>query len=227
MMRLPSVKMSILLLVLAIGTSSFAYSQLARAMVEKPRYEVLKKAKGYTIRRYPACIAARVDIAGQEAEAMNRGFRPLADYIFGNNSTDSKVAMTSPVTQEAKTSQKIAMTSPVTQEPKGDTQVVSFIMPSEYALGDLPLPNNDAVHLEALPERTVAVVRFSWVGKDKQMRSKEAKLRQALARDDIEVVGAPTFARYDPPWTLPIFRRNEVMLPVKYEEGAAKAAGSG
>jgi len=225
-MRLPSVKISLLLVVLVLGILSLTASQFTRAMVEKPRYEVLQKAKAYTIRRYPPCIAARVDIDGHEEEAMNQGFRPLADYIFGNNRAQSKVAMTSPVTQEAKTSQKIAMTTPVTQESHGGIQVVSFLMPSDYSLADLPRPNNDAVRLETLPEKTVAVLRFSWVGEDKQMRAKEAELREALARDGIEVVGTPIYARYDPPWTLPLFRRNEVMLPVKYEKDLAQAAGS-
>lgn len=198
--------------------SAGAAAQLARAMVEQPDYEVLKKGDGYEIRKYPACIVAQVEIEGGAAEAMSRGFQPLADFIFGENVAASKIEMTAPVTQQRKSSEKIAMTAPVTQQPGKDTHTVAFIMPSEHSLDTLPKPKSDRVRLREWPARTVAVVRFSWTGSHKQMLKREAQLREALKAGGIEVTGPPTYARYDPPWTLPLFRRNEVMLPVRWEE---------
>jgi len=199
------------------GFQQVAQGQLARAMVEKPKYEVLEERDGYEIRRFPAHIIARVAISGDAADAMNRGFSPLADYIFGENVPEKKVPMTSPVVQEP-VSEKIAMTSPVVQEPGGpeSTQYVSFIMPSEYTLETLPKPKSDKVELKEVPERVVAVRRFSWTGNHQQMLTHEKALREALARDGIEVSGPVLYARYDPPWTIPLFRRNEVMLPITY-----------
>jgi hypothetical protein len=209
---------AILVLIVTVGLPSVTWTQIARATVEKPRYEVLDKKKGYEIRRYPAYVVAQVALEGDSRTAMNRGFRPLADYIFGNNVSQDKIAMTSPVTQEPAATEekgeKIAMTSPVTMEPGESTQMVSFILPSEYSLADLPKPKNEAVQLKEVPSRVVAVRRFSWTGNDTHMKEQEAKLREKLAADGIEVVGPPTYARYDPPWTLPLFRRNEVMLPI-------------
>ena len=207
----------VLLVVLIVAIPSISWTQIARIMVEKPKYEVLAKGRGYQIRRYPSCVVAQVEIAGEAKEAMNRGFRPLANYIFGENVGDSKIAMTSPVTRESAPSQKIAMTTPVIQQAEGDAHVVSFIMPSQYSLDELPRPKDSAVRLKAVPERVMAVWRFTWRGTDKHMQAKEKKLRAALDRDHIEIVGPPVYARYDPPWTLPIFRRNEVMLPVAYQ----------
>jgi len=207
----------ILIVVLIVAIPSIAWTQIARIMVEKPKYEVLARAKGYQIRRYPPYIAAQVQVDGDAKEAVSRGFGPLAEYIFGKNVDQAKIAMTSPVTREAPASKKIAMTTPVTQQPEGDAHVVSFIMPSEYSMDDLPRPENPAVRLKAVPERVMAVRRFTWRGTDKHMQAKEKKLRAALERDSMEVVGPPVYARYDPPWTLPIFRRNEVMLPVTYK----------
>ena len=56
--------------------------------------------------------------------ASNKGFRLIADFIFGNNqisdaSTGEKIAMTAPVTVEPQ-SAKISMTAPVTVEPQSD-----------------------------------------------------------------------------------------------------------
>lgn len=215
-----SVRNIVLLAAFLVAIPAIAWTQLARAMVEKPRYEVLAECKGYEIRRYPACIVAQVEIQAEEGEAMNRGFRPLADYIFGSNRSQAKIAMTSPVIEESGGSEKIAMTSPVIEEPAAGVQRVSFIMPSEYTLEKLPTPVNEKVRLIAVPERVVAVVQFSWRGRDEHMRAREQDLRDALARDGVEVTGTPTYARYDPPWTLPLFRRNEVMLPVAYSEAS-------
>lgn len=220
-MRSEAVKRLVMLGLLVVGIQQVAWGQLARAMVEKPKYEVLSEREGYEIRRFPAHIVARVAITGDVAEAMNRGFRPLADYIFGENVAEKKVSMTSPVVQEA-APEKIAMTSPVVQEPGASspgaeaTQYVSFIMPSEYTLETLPKPKNEQVELKEVAEQVMAVRRFSWTGNHKQMLMHEKALREALARDGIEITGTVRYARYDPPWTIPIFRRNEVMLPIKY-----------
>lgn len=207
--------------VFIIAVPLSAASQMARAMVEKPKFERLERRDGYEIRRYPACIVAQVMVSGGEEDAMSKGFGALADYIFGNNVSQSKVAMTSPVTQETRASEKVAMTTPVLQESGGTDvagEVVQFVMPSRYTMETLPKPNNPAVTLAQRRERTYAVLKFSWRGKDEQMRKKEAELRIALVRDGVSVEGNAVYARYDPPWTLPIFRRNEVLLPIEYIE---------
>lgn len=208
-------------IVLIIAIPLSASSQMARAMVEKPKFERLARRDGYEIRRYPACIVAQVTVSGEGQDAMSKGFGALADYIFGNNVSRSKVAMTSPVIQEAAASEKVAMTSPVLQESGGTDaagQVVQFVMPSKYTIETLPKPNNLAVTLAPREERTYAVLKFSWRGKDEQMHKKEAELRKALLRDGVSVTGSAVYARYDPPWTLPIFRRNEVLIPIEYME---------
>jgi hypothetical protein len=189
-------------IVLIIAVPLSAASQMARAMVEKPKFERLERRDG-------------------EEDAMSKGFGALADYIFGNNVSQSKVAMTSPVTQETRASEKVAMTTPVLQESGGTDvagEVVQFVMPSKYTMETLPKPNNPAVTLAQRRERTYAVLKFSWRGKDEQMHKKEAELRRALVRDGVSVEGNAVYARYDPPWTLPIFRRNEVLLPIEYIE---------
>lgn len=217
----PAILLLIALFVVALPVA--AWAQLARATVEKPDFKVLHEGDDYEIRQYPPCIVAQVTIEGDPSEAMNDGFSPLADFIFGANEPEEKIAMTTPVTMEPeeKKGEKIAMTTPVTQEPadsEANAHVVSFIMPSEYTLDELPKPTNDRVVLKEVPARTLAVHRFSWTGAHHHMRDHEKELRAQLAEDGIEVTGDPIYARYDPPWTLPIFRRNEVMLPVAWDD---------
>jgi len=198
-----------------------AHPQLARATVEKPEYDVLKKSDDYEIRQYPECIVAQVKIPATQDEPMSAGFRPLADYIFGNNVSTKKIAMTSPVTQEVAPSEKIAMTSPVVQETASaatdsEYHLVQFIMPAEYTLDTLPTPKNPEVTLALKEARTYAVLRFSGRGNDEQMRTREKELREFLLRDGVAALGTVQYARYDPPWTLPPMRRNEVMIPVVF-----------
>jgi len=215
------------LVIVGLAVAAVALTQFERHKVEQPDYTVLKEGDGYEMRRYAPYIVARVAVQGEADGAANRGFRPLADYIFGNNTArgentegSEKVAMTTPVIQQPAESKKIAMTTPVIQEPRenteADTHWVSFIMPSGYEMDELPEPNNDDVRLERVPAQTLAVIRFTWLGGMDRMYKKEDKLRHALAADGIEVTGKPIYAQYDPPWTLPFLRRNEVMLPVAY-----------
>jgi len=192
---------------------------LERDKVEQPKYTVAHTGEGYEVREYAAQVAARVRVEGRDGAAMNAGFRPLADYIFGNNTKQSDIAMTSPVTQTAAgESMDIAMTSPVTQTAAegtdDDGQWVMFIMPSEHTMETLPKPNNDRVELVEIPARAMAVITFSGWGGANMMEKKRAELADALAKDGIALAGEPTYARYDPPWTMPWSRKNEVMIPV-------------
>jgi hypothetical protein len=214
-------KIVLLVVVLAaavgIGVVAVFATDLEREKVEKPRYEVIAEKNAYEIRRYEPYIVAQVVISGNEGDAMGRGFRPLADYIFGNNTKKSEIAMTSPVIAKEAQNEKIAMTSPVVQEENdsGET-MVAFIMPSEYTMETLPEPNNDNVKLAAVPAQTFAAIRFSGMGGQDAMNEHEAMLRKALESDEVEITGKPIYARYDPPWTLPNLRRNEVMIPVAW-----------
>ena len=103
---------------------------------------------------------------GERRDAIGKGFRIIADYIFGNNTTAQKVPMTAPVTQQD--SQKIAMTAPVTQQGDGNTWRVRFIMPSNYTLETLPKPNNPAIKLKEVGARRFGCNSIFWHLKRRQ-----------------------------------------------------------
>lgn len=185
--------------------------QFQRWFSENPEYEVLRDAGGLEVRRYAPRVVASTIVTG----GRNDGFRVLAGYIFGGNTRNQSIAMTSPVMTEPAAGERIAMTSPVeTQQVEGGTRM-QFVMPSEYALADLPTPNDPRVQLEEIDAQVVAVLKF----RGRFDRGEfDAKIQRALRLADeagLELVGPPRVAQYDPPWTLGWFRRNEVMLPLE------------
>jgi hypothetical protein len=125
--------------------------------------------------------------------------------------------MTAPVAQERVSGEKIAMTAPVGQTREGAAWKVRFTMPAEYTMATLPRPNNESVKLAATPPKRMAAIRFSGVADGEGLAENEAKLRDYLRAHGLQPKGAAQYAFYDPPWTLPWNRRNEVMVEVPSE----------
>ncbi|WP_211618643.1 SOUL family heme-binding protein [Pseudidiomarina aestuarii] len=182
---------------------------------EEPKYEVVGKFGDIELRLYEPMIVAETWVDGSMDDASGRGFRLIADYIFGNNTAvaggSREIPMTAPVTMEPE-SKKISMTAPVTMEEQEGRWRVHFVMPSLYTMETLPAPNNDAVKLREIPEKYYAVIQFSGFAGEEKVAKKTAELMAFLAERELEPLSAPELARYDPPWTLPFFRRNEVMV---------------
>jgi len=197
------------LVLLFIAWCVFGY--FAVRSVEQLEYTVESTHNGYEIRNYPTHLRAQTKITGNVAQASNQGFRIVAGYIFGDNQSQDKIAMTTPVIQE-QTSQKIAMTTPVIQnETAGE---FSFVLPSKYKLEDLPIPNDPRVELVEVPAKQVAALRFSGFFSADKFKDKEALLRKRLERDGVEY-GAISTVSYNPPLTPPFMNRHEVWAEIE------------
>lgn len=181
---------------------------------EEPPFTVEDRANRFEIRLYEPQVIAEVEVTGDRAEAANRGFRPLANYIFGGNQPNAKIAMTAPVVQTRAQGQTIAMTAPVSQTASQNGWRVRFVMPEGYRLEDMPAPNDQTVRLSAQPARRMAVVRFSGLASNRAIAQAEANLISGLTARGETPAGPVEYAFYDPPWTLPFLRRNEVMVPL-------------
>ena len=216
------------LLVIGLTAGSMAMA------VEEPKFEVTARDGSCEVRRYAPVIVAETYVDGDMDAASRKGFKLIADYIFGNNQlagaaaekTSQKIAMTAPVTAEpVAASGKIAMTAPVTVEPVAAADVSSmasatqwrihFVMPGQYSMQTLPKPNNEAVKLRAMPARTFAVLSYSGFNTASRVQEKTDELALWMKSRNLETVGAPQLARYDPPWTLPMWRRNEIQMEIK------------
>lgn len=117
-------------------------------------------------------------------EALNSGFRQLAGYIFGGNTTQSSIAMTAPVMDTAKVSENIAMTVPVMDTlSNSGKHIVAFTMPRSYTLEILPKPNNANVRFRVVAKFKRAVLRYSWYATETTVDAKKKSLTELLTRD--------------------------------------------
>ena len=185
--------------------------------VEQPKYQVVESSGNIEIRDYAPMIVAEAEVAGDRRDAIGKGFRIIADYIFGNNTSAQKVPMTAPVTQKG--SEKIAMTAPVTQHDHGNIWRVRFVMPSSYTMEALPKPNNPAVKLKEIGAKRYAAIRFSGMADEDSLKRRTKKLNEFISAKNLTPLSAPTYAFYNPPWTLPFLRRNEVMVEISASAG--------
>ena len=193
------------------------FSNTAMA-IEEPKFTLLEKDKAFELRAYAPKIIAEVVVDGNMREASSKGFRLIADFIFGNNTVQSgkseKISMTAPVSVEPR-SDKISMTSPVGVQHASKGWKVYFVMPSQYTLETLPKPKSPLVSIKQRSSQKFAVIRFSGLVDEEKMEKKVAELKQWTDNKKLKVLGNPELARYNPPWTLPFLRRNEVMLEVE------------
>ncbi len=197
-------------------TIALAMPPTAHADTEEPRFNVVDRVAVVEIRQYDKRLAAEVVVGGEEEDARSTGFRLLADFIFGNNTSRTSIAMTAPVSQQAAKSEGIAMTAPVSQSRAGSGKWrVRFYMPSKYMIDTLPKPNNPAVEIVEVAGETMAVLRFSNSRNTEAIAKRTTELLDTLSPSKWAPVGTAVTWLYDPPWTLPFFRRNEVAIAVK------------
>jgi hypothetical protein len=164
-------------------------------------------------REYRGYIQAEVKVRESNYKsAIEAGFDILAGYIFGNNISQQKVDMTTPV--KVNRSEKIAMTTPVTV--KGDDEfTVAFIMPSAFTLETLPVPRDESIRFVAVPAHRMASIRFSGYFNQGNIENNKKRLREWMVENDLEGEGDFIIAGYNPPWIPWFLARNEVMIKIK------------
>ena len=214
---MPSGKVMLIIIALIL-IGWVLWSWLVVRGLEKPEYSVIEERDGYEIRQYQSYLVAETVVEEtNEGMALNQGFVVIADYIFGNNTKQEKIAMTAPVAS-TETSEKIAMTAPViSTEASTSSRTVSFMMPSKYTLETLPQPNDERVMLREVEPRLMAVRKFSWWATDEKISVQKGKLRASLTQDNIEIIGDMEYAGYNPPLSAPFMRRHEVAVPITQE----------
>jgi effector-binding domain-containing protein len=203
--------------------------------VENTEYKVVEAKENYEVRLYSEHLVAQTTVKGPYSEALNQGFRIVAGYIFGGNTKKESIAMTAPVIEKGaaqesatssvqnsaqnptreKVSESIAMTAPVMATVDGDSHTIAFGMPRSYTLETLPTPNDSRIQIVTIPEKKMAVLRFSWYRTDARVFAKKQELLDALKKDNVSVVGEPQYAGYNAPWTPPWMTRHEVLVEIK------------
>ncbi len=182
-----------------------------RSGTEEPAFTVIDRQDGIEVRQYGARVAAETVVDAAEVQARSEGFSRLAGYIFGRNAGSSRIAMTAPVAQ----GQTLAMTAPVAQDSTAAGSAIRFFLPATVTLATAPRPLDERVRVVEVPAETVAVLRFSGTTAPEAVAAQKVKLLTGLSRTSWAQQGAPFAWFYDPPWTLPPLRRNEVAVLVR------------
>ena len=191
---------------------------LPAVALEKPEYEVLYQDGKIEYRLYQPYIVAQTNVSVEDEYngASNEGFRRLFKYITGANNTDIDIAMTAPVQMNMDNAgEKIAMTAPVQQKSNGDFLQVAFMLPSKFNMDTAPAPTDERVFIREIPARIMAVIRYSGRWTDRNRAKYEKRLRENLQSHGIDTVSGAETAAYNPPFTPPFLRRNEIMLEVR------------
>jgi len=175
---------------------------LSRSSADTIPYAVTGKTGEIEFRHYPGLVLATVDTAGDDA-----GFNLLFAYISGSNKPREKIPMTAPVI----TSQKIPMTAPVVS----DAASMSFVMPAGTKREETPEPLDSRVRIVTVPERDIAVIRFSGYAPPEDVDAATSRLQDGLKNAGIGTTGQPFLMRYDSPWTPGFMRRNEVGIEIR------------
>lgn len=183
--------------------------------IDMPAYTIIENRAEYQIRRYEAFIVAETGQSGNLSESTSKGFNELFKYISGENIARSKITMTAPVLRFPEgEGEKIPMTAPVLKQGEEGAGTIAFVMPPGSTLEDLPQPKSPSVRLRVVPPHKVAVITFSGYATRDAIKEKTAILVRALKRDGIPAASDPLLALYNPPWTPPFMRMNEMMIEV-------------
>lgn len=198
-----------LIILILIIIFSGAHSAMA---IEEAPYEVVKVEGDFEVRNYAPHLLAETFVEGDFEDAGSSAFKRLFRYISGDNRSQTKIAMTAPVSQQS--GEKIDMTAPVGQQKSGDQWVVSFMMPASYNMGNLPVPDNPLVTLRQVPARRMATIRYSGFWSEKNYQKNKLKLDLWIQKEGLMVSGEPIWARYNAPFVPWFMRRNEILVPV-------------
>ena len=176
---------------------------------EEPKYKTIKTTDVYEIREYDDRLAVEIEYSNEDS-----GFRYLFNYISGENKSSEKVKMTVPVTQSV----KINMTTPVTQSSQGGKMKMQFYLPSKFTIKNAPQPTNERVNLIIIKGGVYAVISYSGRLTNRNYSKHYKQITNQLNKDNIEFIEPAIRATYNGPFTLPIFRRNEIMIKINYNE---------
>ena len=178
------------------GVLALVGCKTSRSGYESAPYSVVQSDEAFELRDYPELTIVEAPMTERET-GENVGFRKLFGYITGKNEAKKKIAMTTPVfISESKST-------------------MSFVMPSDSSSKEVPMPLDTTLSIKKIPAGRFAVVRFSGGRSDAKESEKLALLKSWIDNKDLVVEGEPVCGYFDPPWTLPFLRRNEVMLRVE------------
>ncbi len=188
------------------------------AGLEEPTYKVREtlgadiEIRDYTPRTYAESRVPLVDPTSNDTP-RTEAFRLLFNYIAGANEGETKIDMTVPVATE-NPGTKIEMTVPVATTSSDDQYVMRFFLPSTFDENSAPKPTHSSVRIGTLPAATEAALIYSGSQSDEKADAMKQKLLERLQTAGWRPIGTPRAMFYNPPFSVPFLRKNEVVVAV-------------
>ena len=179
---------------------------------ETPKYDVMHEDGELEIRRYAAFLRAKTFATGDYAASSGAGFKRLASYISGHNGGNVRLYPPDSLAQSNLRGEPIAMTTPVLQAPVEGGWTMAFILPRKYTFSTAPKPLDAQIELEQVPPQTMAILRYSGSVDEDRIQRKFRELRGWVQSIGWRSISEPVAAQYDPPFTIPFLKRNEVLV---------------
>jgi hypothetical protein len=206
--------------ILSILTSIFVTgcSVVGQSDVETAPYTLLKtdETQKIEVRNYDSMVLVSTSMS---SESGNSAFRKLFSYITGDNEGATEIAMTAPVImndkKDVKKGSEISMTAPVFMNNSADNSMMSFVMPKDFTLATTPKPTNPEVYVSELKDYKVASIQFSGTLSDSNVEKYTLILKTWMTENGYEAISEPVKAGYNGPLTLPMWRRNEMLIEVR------------
>ena len=209
--------------VIAVALFISACSVFGGKAAEEPGYRVLLEDGGIEIREYETYAVAWTTAPGSFDEAVETGFRRLFEYITGGNVGATDIDMTAPVLTEPETLKAAAIVAEPERrnDDSGPTALASpssggwsigFVLPAGYTAATAPVPKSADVSIGDVAARCVASIRFSGTLGEEAGEAERQSLERWLQARDLQHAGDWQMAGYNPPWTIPMLRRNEVLV---------------
>ncbi|MES3033809.1 MAG: heme-binding protein [Gemmatimonadota bacterium] len=189
---------------------------------EEPAFDVVDTLDDVEVRRYQPALLARVTVPGDHEAALDEAFTRLAGYIYGKNSGEEKLGMTSPVFQEEGSpyGARQSMTTPVLQSESGTGWTIAFFLSNDMRKEDAPVPNDPSIELVEQPAQFRATLRYSGNNNDERRADAKQRLLEALrSTPRWRVLDDVSWAQYDQPFAIPFLKRNEAQVAVEEAQG--------
>lgn len=157
---------------------------------ETQSYEVIKTVGEAELRFYPSVMMAKTSV--------NSGFSSLFRYISGNNTSQ----------------QKISMTTPVHMDRNSKEGSMEFVLPKKFSKENTPKPLAGNVKVYESEAKYYAAFSFGGYTNSRKEQSIIEKGKLILKEYDISFSDAPIVLVYNSPYTF-FNRKNEVLFPIE------------
>jgi hypothetical protein len=187
-----------------------------RSGYEQPSYVLVETLSDQiSIRRSKPLLAVETTVNMPDYdEGRGAAFRRLFHYISGANINVQSTILTD-TSESLRTSEKISMTAPVETSRNGASGIrMRFFLPAELTLETAPQPTDRRLQLVEVPGQLQAVLRFSGFASEDEVAKNTQTLVSALRKSSWSATSRPLTHIYDPPWTIPFLRRNEIVIPI-------------